>query len=411
MAAPLVAELLAGSPRAAHHRHEPRGAASLGRAGVRRPAPRRARPAAPARGSAPCRNTKRSRCSSTARARSSPTSLSRNENAPAVAEICSRLDGLPLAIELAAARIKVLSAEAILDRLERRLPVLASGASDLPARQRTLQGAIDWSYDLLDPPEQRLFAAPAAFAGGWTLECGRRGVQSRGRARDRDARRPGLAGRQEPDPPVHESSKASLASGCSRSSASSPATCSTQSLRPPRFGQRHADACWRSPKRRSPNFAARHSGDGSTAFAARRRTCAARCGGPSEQRRRGDRPAHGRRRLGFLALLGRTSGGRRWLESLLALPAATAPSSARAKGLTGLAGLLYWQGDTHDRPRSTRKRSRSTRTRRRARRSAKRSTPWPGPTSPGRPMDPRWSEPARRSHSTAGRAIAPAPPS
>ena len=94
-----------------------------------------------------------------------------NENAPAVAEICSRLDGLPLAIELAAARIKVLSPEAILDRLERRLPVLASAAQDLPDRQRTLWGAIDWSYELLDEAERRLFGRLAVFVGGWTLEA------------------------------------------------------------------------------------------------------------------------------------------------------------------------------------------------------------------------------------------------
>ena len=94
-----------------------------------------------------------------------------NENAPAVAEICSRLDGLPLAIELAAARIKVLSPEAILDRLERRLPVLASAGQDLPARQRTLRGTIDWSYELLDEAERRLFARLAVFVGGWTLEA------------------------------------------------------------------------------------------------------------------------------------------------------------------------------------------------------------------------------------------------
>jgi predicted ATPase/class 3 adenylate cyclase len=94
-----------------------------------------------------------------------------NENAPAVAEICSRLDGLPLAIELAAARIKVLSPEAILDRLERRLPVLADAGQDLPARQRTLWGAIDWSYELLDEAERRLFGRLAVFVGGWTLEA------------------------------------------------------------------------------------------------------------------------------------------------------------------------------------------------------------------------------------------------
>jgi predicted ATPase/class 3 adenylate cyclase len=94
-----------------------------------------------------------------------------NENAPAVAEICARLDGLPLAIELAAVRVKLLSPQAMLGRLEQRLPLLTGGARDLPERQRTLRGAIEWSHDLLDDAERRLFARLAAFMGGCTLEA------------------------------------------------------------------------------------------------------------------------------------------------------------------------------------------------------------------------------------------------
>ncbi len=93
------------------------------------------------------------------------------QNVRAVVEICRRLDGLPLAVELAAARIGLLSPEAILDRLDRRLPVLAGGATDLPARQQTLRGAIDWSYDLLEPAERRLFERLTVFSGGWTIEA------------------------------------------------------------------------------------------------------------------------------------------------------------------------------------------------------------------------------------------------
>ena len=93
------------------------------------------------------------------------------ENAPAIAETCHRLDGLPLAIELAAARIRLLTPQAILTRLERRLPLLTGGARDLPARQQTLRDAIAWSYDLLSPGEQTLYRRLSVFVGGCTLEA------------------------------------------------------------------------------------------------------------------------------------------------------------------------------------------------------------------------------------------------
>jgi predicted ATPase/class 3 adenylate cyclase/Tfp pilus assembly protein PilF len=94
-----------------------------------------------------------------------------NENAPAVAEICYRLDGLPLAIELAAARVRVLPPQRMLPELSHRLSFVMGGARDLPARQKTLRRAIDWSHDLLAGDEQKLFRRLAVFVGGCTLEA------------------------------------------------------------------------------------------------------------------------------------------------------------------------------------------------------------------------------------------------
>ncbi len=93
------------------------------------------------------------------------------ENAPAVAGIVTRLEGLPLAIELAASRLNVLTPERLLERLRSRLFLLSGGARDAPERQRTLRATIEWSHDLLSPTEQRLFSRLAVFSGGWTLEA------------------------------------------------------------------------------------------------------------------------------------------------------------------------------------------------------------------------------------------------
>ncbi|MEO8953259.1 MAG: adenylate/guanylate cyclase domain-containing protein [Ktedonobacteraceae bacterium] len=91
-----------------------------------------------------------------------------NANAPAVAAICTRVDGLPLAIELAAARVKHFPPQTLLSRLEHGLSVLSGGARDLPVRQQTLRGAIAWSYNLLLPEEQLLFRRLAVFVDGWS---------------------------------------------------------------------------------------------------------------------------------------------------------------------------------------------------------------------------------------------------
>src|SRR6266702_3925513 len=94
-----------------------------------------------------------------------------NANALTIAAICAHLDGLPLAIELAAARVKHFSPQTLPTRLEQGLSVLSGGARDLPARQQTLRGTIAWSYDLLSPEEQKLFRHLAVFVDGWSLEA------------------------------------------------------------------------------------------------------------------------------------------------------------------------------------------------------------------------------------------------
>ena len=106
-------------------------------------------------------------------------------NAPVLAEISTYLDGLPLAIELAAARIKLLPPQSLLARMKYRLPLLTGGTQDLPTRQQTLRNTLEWSYSLLNADEQRLFRRMAVFAGGCTLEaidavCNREGVSDLG---------------------------------------------------------------------------------------------------------------------------------------------------------------------------------------------------------------------------------------
>ena len=101
----------------------------------------------------------------------SPTFVFSRGNAPAVVQICHRLDGIPLALELAAARVKVLSVEQVGRRLDDRFRLLTGGSRTALPRQQTLRALIDWSYDLLSPPEQILLRRLSVFAGGWTLEA------------------------------------------------------------------------------------------------------------------------------------------------------------------------------------------------------------------------------------------------
>ena len=160
-----------------------------------------------------------------------------DDNLAAVVEICYRLDGLPLAIELAAARVKLLSPAAMLGRLEHRLSLLGSGSRDLPARQQTLRGAIGWSYDLLDAADRDLFGCFSVFAGAVDLESVEAVCAAPGRG---CPRRPLVAGGQEPRPAPRRQPMARRATGCWRRSASTPPSDSTEAGRTAELRGRHA---------------------------------------------------------------------------------------------------------------------------------------------------------------------------
>ena len=142
------------------------------------------------------------------RARATGTELTLDTaTAQVVAEICRRLEGLPLAIELAAARTRLLPPAALLDKLGQRLPVLAGGVHDLPDRQKTMRDAIAWSYELLDEPDQALFRRMCVFTGGCTLDAAEAVSAGAGHgpamARAGCARRIGIARGQQPAPAGH----------------------------------------------------------------------------------------------------------------------------------------------------------------------------------------------------------------
>ena len=265
-----------------------------------------------------------------------------NQNAPAVAEICSRLDGLPLAIELAAARVRLLSPQQLLDRLERSLTLLTGGARDVPGRQQTLRGAIDWSYELLEEPERQLFARLAVFAGGWTFE----------------------AAEQVAAPDLGVDILEGLSSLTDKSlihpAAGNDAESRLEMLQVIR--EFALEKLEQSPevediRRRHAGFVVElvEASEPELERAAMRRW----------QRRLRREEENVRTALRWTVQQGQAETGMRiagvlwrywhywaqvregvsWLEAVLALPGADQPTPARAKALTALAALVYWQGD------------------------------------------------------------------
>jgi predicted ATPase/class 3 adenylate cyclase len=264
-------------------------------------------------------------------------------NASAVAQITARLDGLPLAIELAATRTKVLTPQQMLPRLQQRLSILTSGARTLPQRQRTLRDAIAWSYDLLDDVERRLFARLAAFMGGWTLESAEFVCDLEGLGLD------GLDGLSSlVDKSLIRSAEASDGE---------PRFSMLETIR--EFGQeqlregedfdavtrRHADHFLGLALDAEPHLTADDQGewlDRCDREHANIRV-ALRWAIEAGEAERAQQSAGALWR--FWQQRGHLAEGRRWLEEILAMPLGQKPTPARAKAFIGAGGIAWWQQD------------------------------------------------------------------
>jgi len=263
-----------------------------------------------------------------------------NENAPAVAEICARLDGLPLAIELAAARVKFLDPDEILARLSDRLTLLRGGAKDLPTRQQTLRDAIAWSYDLLDEDERALFRLFSVFVGGWTLDAAEAVI-----ATDMDVFE--LVASLADKSLVRRLPQASAEPRFSMLMTIGEFAWE-QLLASPEADEvrrRHAEFFLALAQEAEPNLTRlehmkwldRIERDHDNIRAALRWSV------EKDQAEVGLRIGGALWR--FWHLRGHFTEGRAWMNELLTLPSAEARGFARAKGLNGLAGIVYWQGD------------------------------------------------------------------
>jgi predicted ATPase/DNA-binding CsgD family transcriptional regulator len=284
------------------------------------------------------------------------------ENAPAVAEVCRRLDGLPLAIELAAARIAVLPPRGLLTRLERRLPLLTGGARDLPARHRTLGGAIAWSYELLDERDRAAFRRLGVFVGGASLEAAEAVCRASG---DGEATAP---------PPVAGGGAAvleRLASLVEKSlvhqdeaAGGEPRFRMLETIREYALERLEADGESDSARRRHAGYyvglaEAARPWLGWGAFAERgpwlerlavehdnlRQALAWSQAAPAAAADGGALGVRLAAALGqFWRRHGHWSEGRRWLAGALALPAAAPPTAARATILQDAGTMAAWQG-------------------------------------------------------------------
>ena len=262
-------------------------------------------------------------------------------SAPAIAEIVARLDGLPLAIELAAAKSRILTPDAILGRLGSRLAFLRGGARDLPARQQTLREAIDWSYQLLAAPDQARLRRLGTFVGGFTIaaaeellsqdEPGVDAVEALESLADQSLIRR-LQGE-------HGEHRLAMLETIREFALERLAEAGEMD----ELRRRHAQLMLATIERLEPRLAS--SSEALDAVTHDHDNLRAALAWAIET---GD--ADLGLRLGYASWRfwqrrGHLREGRSWFERLLAIPGAEAPTAARAKGLTGAAGIAYWQND------------------------------------------------------------------
>jgi predicted ATPase/class 3 adenylate cyclase len=277
----------------------------------------------------------------TERARAaSPRFVLTEQNAPVVAEITARLDGLPLAIELAATRTKVLTPEQILSRLKRRLSILTSGSRSLPERQRTLRAAIAWSYDLLDPVERRLFARLSVFTGGWTFESAEAACDPEELGLDildgltslvdksliRRTEPPGRPSRFSMLETIREFGREQLEAGGDHEL----------------VHRRHAEHFLRFAVEVEPHLTADDQGEWLDRCEEEHANIRAALRWAIDRGEAGLAQAAAGALWRFWQQRGHLAEGRQWLEDTLAMPSGQAPTAARAKALAGAGGIAWW---------------------------------------------------------------------
>lgn len=266
-----------------------------------------------------------------------------NDNSAAVAEICRRVDGLPLAIELAASRVRVLSPGAVLQRLDRRLSLLTTSARDVPERHRTITATIDWSHDLLGTPERALFRRLAAFVGGWTFEIA-----------EEIANRDGELGIETLDG-LESLGEKSLVQGATFDQ--EPRFRMLETIREYGLEQlkaagefdhirtRHQNAFLELAERAEPHLYGRDSKVWLDRLESEHDNLRLAIRWTIENGRVEDAMRLASALWRFWQVRGYLAEGRLWMERVFSLPSAGMRSAVRAKALLAAGSLAYWQGD------------------------------------------------------------------